>query len=610
MRDPDQFDAFYKAARQRLLVQCYALTGDLRSARGAVRAAFVAAWHHWRKVSRLSDPEDWVRPFAWAHAQRSHTARIWHRDKDLAPGLRATLDALAKLSANQRKVLLLSLLTEGSPTEVAREAGLPEADAARQLAIAVADFAHLRDVEPSDIRANLLALEGRTGESRFPRASIVRRAGAARRRTHTAVGVAASLAALLVAGTLAGQADAPEPGLESAGAGSDQERDQRAPDPRRLRTEDMLTAAQVATLAPGRTLGRTNTNDGTVGDGINVICQRERFADPEGVGALVRTFEAAGQPRMSAIQTVELSETEAAAAAAYRRTIGWYAGCRDARVQLLSTRAVAGAGDEGTLLVLRSWSRPVTTYAIGISRTGSLTSSVVRRVADDRAVKPGPTLRVMSLAVAALCDHPRAGACARPTASRPVSPPPAEEAPGMLQVVDLPPIPRVNQPWVATAPVRPRNLNPAATTCDRADFSGRTVAQSATRSFLIPQRNLPSRFGVSQTLGRFPDARAAGSLVALVRKRMAECEDRDLTSTVEVLHERSQGPVEMTTWHLATEISETRTVDFYMAVIRRGDAVIQLGFTPVRGADMAPGAFQDLCDRALERLASLPRAPA
>ena len=73
MQGPDEFDAFYKDARERLLMQTYALTGDLPAARSAVRDAFVAAWHHWRKVSRRPDPESWVRPQAWAHAQRRHT---------------------------------------------------------------------------------------------------------------------------------------------------------------------------------------------------------------------------------------------------------------------------------------------------------------------------------------------------------------------------------------------------------------------------------------------------------------------------------------------------------------------------------------------------------
>ena len=69
----------------RLLLQTYALTGDLGASRAAVRDAFVVAWHHWRKVSRLDDPENAVRPNAWRHAQRRHTARLWHREKGLDP---------------------------------------------------------------------------------------------------------------------------------------------------------------------------------------------------------------------------------------------------------------------------------------------------------------------------------------------------------------------------------------------------------------------------------------------------------------------------------------------------------------------------------------------
>ena len=52
-RSPEGFEAFYKDVRGRLLLQSYALTGDLLAAQRAVRDAMVVAWHHWRKVSRL-----------------------------------------------------------------------------------------------------------------------------------------------------------------------------------------------------------------------------------------------------------------------------------------------------------------------------------------------------------------------------------------------------------------------------------------------------------------------------------------------------------------------------------------------------------------------------
>ena len=111
MIQPEAFDAFYKDARTRLLLQTYALTGDLPAARSAVRDSFIVTWHHWRKVQRLPDPEAWVRPHAWAQAQRRHTARIWHRDKSLDPEAKATFDALGKLSLPQRKALVLDRFT-------------------------------------------------------------------------------------------------------------------------------------------------------------------------------------------------------------------------------------------------------------------------------------------------------------------------------------------------------------------------------------------------------------------------------------------------------------------------------------------------------------------
>ena len=103
MRSPETFDAYYVETRTRLLHEAYALTGDAPAARAAVRDAFVVAWHHWRKVERLEDPETAVRPSAWRHAQRRHTARLWHREKGLDPEVKDAFDILGQLTMRQRK---------------------------------------------------------------------------------------------------------------------------------------------------------------------------------------------------------------------------------------------------------------------------------------------------------------------------------------------------------------------------------------------------------------------------------------------------------------------------------------------------------------------------
>src|SRR3954447_5398972 len=136
---PD-FDEFYLASRRRLVLETYALTGDLSAARSAVRDAFEAAFHHWRKVSRLPDPEEWVRPRAWAMAQRRHVARLWHREKGLGADQKAVLDALHHLSDQQRKVLLLAHLAALSTADIGRELGETTARVEERLQVATDAF--------------------------------------------------------------------------------------------------------------------------------------------------------------------------------------------------------------------------------------------------------------------------------------------------------------------------------------------------------------------------------------------------------------------------------------------------------------------------------------
>ncbi|MFC6345075.1 hypothetical protein ACFP8W_24040 [Nocardioides hankookensis] len=157
MTEPDEFDQFYKDVRTRLLLLTYCLTGDLPSSRAAVRDAFVVAWHHWRKVSRVEDPEAWVREHACRHAVRRHTAKLWHREKNLDPDVKATLDALGRLSMTQRRVLLVTELTSSSLTAMAREVGLPRTEAERELQTATSTFSLHREV-PEALKPRRIAI--------------------------------------------------------------------------------------------------------------------------------------------------------------------------------------------------------------------------------------------------------------------------------------------------------------------------------------------------------------------------------------------------------------------------------------------------------------------
>jgi DNA-directed RNA polymerase specialized sigma24 family protein len=618
-RSPEGFEAFYKDVRGRLLLQCYALTGDLTASERAVRDALVIAWHHWRKVSRLDEPEDYIRPLAWTRAQRRSTARWWARQKDLAPEVSATLDALGKLSTTQRKVLVLTHLTALPMDRMAREVGANRASTERELQTATAQFARHRDIPSPTIRTVLEALAPVHDSVRWPRPSILMRAGSGRRRAHTAVGVVAAVAAVLVSGSLVTDAAGVRPELGTKGildgAASTAPRAPRTtpPPPDPLTTQTLLGVDQVSAAFPGQwTEGTTSRN--TEGDGLVFTCQGGRYADTRGIGALVRTFtgtapvkpKGAGAP--TAGQSAEASADTQAAKRTYETTIAWYAGCASPRVQLIGTHRVEGVGDEATMFVLRSWADPVTTQVVGVARTGGLTTTVVdtRTGITDPTEEPdlGPSAGLLASAVTGLCTLPSAGACASTPTLRSSSPVPVGRYPSMLIEADLPPVAGVDQPWAGTKS-RQATENIAATRCDNTDFSGPEFTKPLTRSFVIPAAvGLPPEFGLAETAGALP-RKEAQSFVDDIRTKLSACPDNDLGTDVVRLANEETGPRDLSVWRLTVELSDKRSVTYLMAVVREGNAVAQLTFVPSGEVSIGPDAFIVLARRAQERLGQL-----
>ena len=613
-RSPEGFEAFYKDVRGRLLLQTFALTGDLHAAQRAVRDALVVAWHHWRKVSRLDQPEDYVRPLAWTRAQRRSTARWWARQKDLDADSRATLDALGKLTSTQRKVLLLTHLTALPIDHMAREAGITRATAERELQTASAQFAVHREVPSTAIRGALEALAPMLDPVRWPRPSIIMRAGAARRRAHTGVGVAAAVAAVLVSGSLVTDAAGVRPALADKGllngnTTGPQHQPKPPPPPDPLTPEALLALPQLTAAIPASwTEGTTSTN--TAGDGIVFTCQGGRYADMRGIGALVRTFTGTA-PKLGPLtagQTAEASADEDAAQRTYTTTLDWYAACASPRVQLLSTHRVAGVGDEATLMVLRNWTDPVTTQVVGVARTGGLTTTVVNTVTGitDPAQEPDlePSAGLLADAISGLCVLPDAGGCSGKPKVKESSPVPVGKHPSLLVEADLPPVPTIDQPWVGTRPTKAK-ANVAATRCDNTVFTSPDFTKAFTRTFVIPTASqLPPEFGLSETVGALP-RKQAQTFISDIRTKLKKCPDDDLGTEVEQVADEESGPRDLSVWRVTVEVSQERSVRFLMAVIREGNAVAQLTFVPSDDVSIGPEAFQALAHRAQERLGQL-----
>ena len=592
-----------------------------------MRDAFVVTWHHWRKVSGLDDRDGYVRPLAFRRARRRHTARIWHRDKSLAHEARATLDALSKLTPRQRELLVLTGLSTLSLTEIGRMVGLPRSDAERELQTATSQFALARDVATTDVRRLLQDLAAPLEEIRWPRATVIRRSGAARRRTHTVIGAGLAAAALVVSGSLvATGADAELTSLreEKASAGVTV----HAPEPSEATGEPiideaaLLSPTQVKRFGPGLDWSETATTDNLSGSGLLAPCQRERFSDPDSITALARTWKGStvpGKPKprksgssarksstsvaATAVQLVEMSRDADRAATSFETASVWYAGCADPRTQLMDTRTVTRVGDEARAFRLRTWGKQPATVTVAMARTGSLVVTTAVR-STGRAPSDKATLTSLAAAVNGLCGTDGAAACAGRARSREVAPLDIGSPPGFLSVVDLPPVASVRGPWVGTDPERART-NFAATRCDRTTFTDKGISRAQTRTFVFLDTPSAKELGLTQTLGEMTAARAR-QFVETVRTRIRQCGQANLGTSVTQLASSSSKRSDLSVWALSIEVSDRQSFPFLMAIVRDGTAVSQLGFSPVGAMTMSRDDFVALSRRMLVRLDRLP----
>ncbi len=598
----EQYDSFYRSTRRDLLLQTFALTGDLTAARVAVRDAYVGAWQHWRKVSRLDDPLEWIRPRAWQLAQRRHTGRIWHRNKGLGERHRRVLHALSELPVAHRRVLLLVRVAGLEPSDAARELGVTRETAERELRLATAAYAGALDLPPEDVASSVHVLDDVLDSAALPRGPIVRRSGRKRRQTHTLVGAAAAAVVALASGAFAYEPDATSADSVRRVKPS-AEPTQRSTIPSE---DDLLTAGQIRRLGPTNTWVEARTDNNTEGDGINTMCQQSRFADPDGYTALVREFRTARGTQRSALQVVEVSRSEKQAAAGFRTAVGWYAGCKVGRLQVLNAYRMGSIGDEAEVLTLKVWNKPVTTMTVAIARLGSVTTTTVSTVVG--APPPGARAVASSLAdsVSLLCARTGAESCEATPTFRVAPPPPSGDERGILAVPDLPPVGNIDKPWVGTEPTAGA-VNPSRTTCDRANFVKGGATRTRTRTYLIPQASLPARFGLSETYGTFRSVKAASRFLAGVRSTVAGCEKRDLSTTVKSAGslDRAEPQLEFSSWDLRTEIAEKRFVGFRVGFVRVGRTVAQLTFAPTPEDDMTDLAFRALLVRAGDRLREL-----
>ncbi len=159
---PD-LDELYDASYRRLVVQVFAICGDLADAEDAVQEAFVTALRKRSDLTRVRNPEAWLRTVAvnrlrggWRHAAvvRRYQGRVPGPQGavDVGPEHVAIVTALREVDAEQRQVVVLHYLADLGVADIAAELGIPEGTVKSRLSRARARLAHLLDDEEQELR--------------------------------------------------------------------------------------------------------------------------------------------------------------------------------------------------------------------------------------------------------------------------------------------------------------------------------------------------------------------------------------------------------------------------------------------------------------------------
>jgi RNA polymerase sigma-70 factor (ECF subfamily) len=161
------FDAFYASTHRRIVGQIYAMTGSLHEAEDCTQEAYARAWQQWAKLSAdYGNPEAWVRTVAarlavssWRKAVNRLKAHRREQPPAEVPGMNpdhiAVIAALRKISADQRRAIVLHHYAGLSIEEIAAETGAPPGTVKarlsrgrRALAPHLTEFADSLDEQP------------------------------------------------------------------------------------------------------------------------------------------------------------------------------------------------------------------------------------------------------------------------------------------------------------------------------------------------------------------------------------------------------------------------------------------------------------------------------
>jgi hypothetical protein len=329
--------------------------------------------------------------------------------------------------------------------------------------------------------------------------------------------------------------------------------------------------------------------------------------DPKAEHLWIRELSTARKERATtSTEMLEVSATAERAARAYEGLVTSLAACPRGGYEVTDFATLGRIGDAATMVRLAHADRKsVSTDKLVVARTGRAVVTWMVQAPDRHPVPTRRLERLLSHSVNDICGYADGRCAARSFQERESTPPPAPRAAGFLGTVDLPLLPGLADPWVATHPDRTKR-NPAATLCDDADFDGEGATRIRSRSYVVPTaEQVATIFGMTQTVGEFRTADAAREFVQAVRRSVATCNDRQLSlevaSSDRLRVRKGSGDV----WVVHAGTSERKELTFRTTLVRVGGFVTQVTFTPTERYDVSAKRYAELALRAADRLRQL-----
>jgi len=360
----------------------------------------------------------------------------------------------------------------------------------------------------------------------------------------------------------------------------------------------LLDAAAVKTLGANGTWSVGKTADAGSAEDKEFVCQAQRFADPAGLRTWVRRFTNA-TTKDSAVQFVEVSNDAATAAKSYTTIIGWLSQCAsEKRTRLNTSYALSGMGDKGWIAVYGQATGPKTRYrSISVTLAGQATLVVEHDTNGTTPPKPDAVLNATATALQKIC--PQTGGCGSGTPAAKASLLPTSEPPGFMAPAEMPIIAAIDKPWVST-PGKVGNT----TQCEQTDPKKAKAAKYTTQTYLAPEFNAPTEFGLDDTVARFASPNAAASYLSLVRKNVDGCQKKVSTAKVSSTGTISTGGIKGEAWKASFDTGNGKKARYRMGIAAVDNRVVYLLFPVLPNLDITDSAFLDTLTRAAERSAA------